>query len=188
MLPSYLEIQHNILKGQIPAGCLHTCPAPRGPGAPLSGLYSLTQEPHTWVCFTAMEETLRPGPHPCCRAWHAAHRHIFQDLQGHGSWLVFLMEGVGWHGVNFIEEAQSGPLSGGCAARGRRGGSGFADSQSRASSQVGGMPPPGQGYKVTLSGLFPEWQVRSLGNLYQESLQGGPARWAGRAVPFSFCQ
>ena len=85
MLPSYLEIQHNILKDQIPAGCLHTCPASRGPGAPLSGLYSLTQEPHTWVCFTAMEETLRPGPHPCCRAWHAAHRHIFQDLQGHGS-------------------------------------------------------------------------------------------------------
>lgn len=55
------------------------------------------------------------------------------------------------------------PLVGDMQQSGRVEGSGFADSQSRASSRVGSMLPFRQGCKAEVSGLFPEWQVKPPG-------------------------
>lgn len=93
-----------------------------------------------------------------------------------------------WHGVNFTEEAQTSPPW-------------PVDAWKRAGLLT---PKPGRAFKsqagqqsrspkAKVSGLFPEWQVRSLGpgkppgdRFHMDSPLSCPVKGAGWESPFSF--
>lgn len=149
----------------MPAGCLHARPAPKRPRD--TPLQSLQPDPggHSplleWVSQPWGSEAWTSS---LMQSWaHGTQTHLSGSPR---SWLMVGhphgRSGVAW-GEFHRRGTERSPLVGDMQQSGRVEGSGFADSQSRASSRVGSMLPFRQGCKAEVSGLFPEWQVKPPG-------------------------